>query len=198
MIAWTPEPQSVSAALRAMRRTQGTRRGEKTQLAQGLVKVTRQRGSCCWGVASGLQISPRPAWRARRGLRRHRRAACVEAATQPRDGCAAGMRNGRVLDALRPGCPGGRSAGCASQPLRMCPGFRDGLRGAVLDSSTGSRSGKALVPPGRPSGERGSILPVRPLGGCSESRARSYAAGPGFGDGNPPGFSARNAGKARN
>ena len=38
-----------------------------------------------------------------------------------------------------------------------------------------------MCPPGRPSGERGSILPVRPLGGCSESKARSYAAGPGFG-----------------
>ena len=38
-----------------------------------------------------------------------------------------------------------------------------------------------MCPPGRPSGERGSILPVRPLGGCSESEARSYATSPGFG-----------------
>ena len=42
----------------------------------------------------------------------------------------------------------GAEAWGALQPLRMCPGLRDGLRGAVLDPSTGSRSGKALVPPG--------------------------------------------------
>ncbi len=51
----------------------------------------------------------------------------------------------------------------------------------MLNPSTASRSGKALVPLGRPSGEQGSILPVRPLGGCSESAVlESYAAGPGF------------------
>ncbi len=102
-------------------------------------------------------------------MRRHRRPACVEAATQPRDGCAAGMRNGRVRGALRPEpapysirwCPRGRSAE-ALQPLRMCPVFRTGIGGAVLDPSTGSRSGKALIPRGTPSGEQGSIRQVAP------------------------------------
>ena len=36
----------------------------------------------------------------------------MEAATQPSDGCAAGVGNCRMLGALRPGCPRGRSAGC--------------------------------------------------------------------------------------
>ena len=55
------------------------------------------------------------------------------------------------------------------------------FRRARLNPWTTSRNGKAGVPPGRPLGEQGSILPVRPLGGCSESKARSYATGPGFG-----------------
>ena len=84
-----------------------------------------------------------------------------------------------MRDTLRPGI----SVLATERPV-----FRTGIWGAVLDPSTGSRSGKALVPPGRPSGERGSILPVRPLGGCSESRARSYAAGPGFGGREPSRF----------
>ena len=91
-------------------------------------------------------------------LRRHRRPACVEAATQPLDGCAAGMRKSRgagrtptractVLD-LR-WCPRGGSSSLTLQPLRMCPGIRDGhQRSNVLNPSTGSRSGKALVPRG--------------------------------------------------
>ena len=37
-------------------------------------------------------------------LRGHRRPACVEAATQPRDGCAAGMKNGRGAAHSDPGC----------------------------------------------------------------------------------------------
>ena len=60
-------------------------------------------------------------------------------------------------------------AGALGALRPMHPVFRVGIGGARLNPSTSSRSGKALVPPGRPSGERGSILPVRPLGGCSES-----------------------------
>ena len=48
----------------------------------------------------------------------------------------------------------------AHRPL--CPGFRVGIGGAVLDPSTGSRSGKALIPRGTPSGEQGSIRLVAP------------------------------------
>ena len=79
-------------------------------------------------------------------------------------------------------------AGALGALRPMHPVFRVGIGGARLNPSTSSRSGKALVPPGRPSGERGSILPVRPLGGCSESEARSYAAGPGFGGREPSRF----------
>ncbi len=43
-----------------------------------------------------------------------------------------------------------------------CPIFRTGIGGAVLDPSTGSRSGKALIPRGTPSGEQGSIRQVAP------------------------------------
>ena len=145
----------------------------KTQLGQGQIRRDRQRGSCCEG---GLRPACKSV-RDRRGesdaaLRRHCRTACMEAATQPRDGCAVAMRNGRMLGALRP----------------WCPVLRTGIGGAVLDPSTGSRSEKALVPPGLPSGERGSIPSVRSLGGCSESEARSYAAGPGFGGREPSRF----------
>ena len=113
-------------------------------------------------------------------LRRHRRPACVKAATQPRDGCAAGMRNGRALGALRPGCPRGRSERRFS--LCECVPASETISGEQrLNPSNGSRSGKALVPPeqtigrarlnpsgqtpGRLFGERGSIL-------CSRSRIR--------------------------
>ena len=43
-----------------------------------------------------------------------------------------------------------------------CPVFRTGTGGAELDPSTGSRSGKALIPRGTPSGEQGSIRQVAP------------------------------------
>ena len=81
---------------------------------------------------------------------------CVEAAAQPRDGCAADMmsRPGRV--ALRPVCPRAE----AHRP--GCPNFRVGVGGAVLDPSTGSRIGKALISRGTPSGEQGSIRQAAP------------------------------------
>ncbi len=68
------------------------------------------------------------------------------------------------------------------QPLRTCPIFRTVIGGAVLDPSTGSRSGKALVPPGRAIG-RARLNPSGPTPGAAvrRARARSYAAGPGFG-----------------
>ena len=73
----------------------------------------------------------------------------------PQEPCRRREEPASVQGALRPRVSEGPKRETL-QPLRMCP-------------------------PGRPSGERGSILPVRPLGGCSESKARSYAAGPGFG-----------------
>ena len=100
--------------------------------------------------------------------------ACVDAATQPRDGCAAGIMNqpGR-LDALRPGS--------VPYSLRWYPDFRTGAGGATaqpLDRLTqrvgacpsGETIGRARLnpsgqTPGRLFGERGSIL-------CSRSRIR--------------------------
>ena len=114
-------------------------------------------------------------------LRGRHRTACVEAATQPRDGCAAGMRNGR--DAGRTPTQGvrGAEARCALQPLRMCPYIRDGFGGAKarpIDRltqregacPTGETIGRARLnpsglTPGRLFGEPGSIL-------CSRSRIR--------------------------
>ena len=129
-------------------------------------------------------------------LRRHRRTACVEAATQPRDGCAAAMRNWPgALGAPRPGCPRGRSTVCASASANL-PRLPNRHRG-----SNGSTP--------RPAHAAGRRLSHR--GGHRESEAQSLRSDPWAAvrragldpmqpvpdswDGNPPGFSARNAGK---
>ena len=73
-------------------RTQGDAGVKKTQLGPG-----SHHGEATWGAA--VRWGNRPACRSFTGrpgesdaaLRGHRRPACVEAATQPRDGCAAGM-----------------------------------------------------------------------------------------------------------
>ena len=70
----------------------------------------------------------------------------VEAATQPHDGCVAAVKNRPGAGRTRPGCPD----------------FRTGIGGAVLDPSSGSRSGWALIPRGTPSGEQGSIRQAAP------------------------------------
>ena len=57
-----------------------------------------------------------------------------------------------------------------SVPWHRCP---------ILAPHSGS--GFTLVPLRPPSGEQGSTLGSAPAGSCSESRARSYAACPGFG-----------------
>ena len=80
----------------------------------------------------------------------------------PQEPCRRREEPASVQGALRPGCPRGRS----ERRSNRCE----------------------CVLRGEPSGERGSILPVRPLGGCSESEARSYAAGPGFGGREPSRF----------
>ena len=86
----------------------------------------------------------------------------VEAATQPRDGCAADVKNwsrrrthsDQSLHRTRyGGVPTNEPASgerCSTPRPAHAAGRRLSLRG-------------------RPSGERGSILPVRPLGSCSES-----------------------------
>ena len=115
-------------------------------------------------------------------------------------------QDGPVRDTARPGSYVGNVLGsCEGSGQPACNGRP--ARGEAAASSTGTMpqtwgtgqcAGRTptgvsegpkretlqplrMCPPGRPSGERGSILPVRPLGGCSESKARSYAAGPGFG-----------------
>ena len=99
-------------------RETGTR--EAARLQDSAVRKTRL-GPGSTEANCGEREYDRPAGHPQNGpvkldaaLRRSRRTACIEAATQPRDGCAAGLRNGRVLGALRPGCPRGRSAVCAS------------------------------------------------------------------------------------
>ena len=121
-------------------------------------------------------------------LRGHRRTTCVAAATQPRDGCAAGMRNGRAQGALRPMCPRGGSSVCASASANVSRHPRRSQRSNGSTPRPAHAAGRRLSLWSRPSGERGSILPVRPLGGCSESEAQSYAAGPGFGGREPSRF----------
>ena len=115
-------------------------------------------------------------------VRGRRRSACMDAAIQPRDGCAAAMRN-------QPGRLSARRPGSTPYSLRRCPDFRTRSLGEQCSTPRPAHAaGRRLSLRGGPSGERGSILPVRPLGGCSESRARSYAAGPGFGGREPSRF----------
>ena len=66
-----------------------------------------------------------------------------------------------VQGALRPGCPG----------------FRIGIGGAVLDPSTDSRSGKAFIPRGTPSGEQGSIRQAAPGRGWTLQVSRAGNSG---------------------
>ena len=117
----------------------------KTQLGQGQMRGDRQRGSCCEGDCD------RPANQSGTGAVR---------ATQPYDvmagQCAWNLRPNRVTVAPQ----ASEMAGVRGALRPGCPVLRTGIGGAMLDPSTDSRSGKALVPPGRPLGERGSILPV--------------------------------------
>ena len=123
-------------------------------------------------------------------MRSHSRTACVEAATQPRDVCAAGMRNGRdagrtsarvctVLATVVSRLPRRhrRSNGSTPRPAHAS-GRRLSLRGDHRESEAQS-------------------FRSDPWAAVRRAKARSYATGPGFGDGNPPGFSARNAGKSQ-
>ncbi len=124
-------------------------------------------------------------------MRSHSRTACVEAATQPRDVCAAGMRNGR-------------DAGRTS--ARVCTVL------ATVVSRLPRRHRRSNGSTPRPAHAAGRRLSLR--GDHRESEAQSFRSDPwaavrrarldpmqpvpDSGDGNPPGFSARNAGKARN
>ena len=92
----------------------------------------------------------------------------MEAATQPRDGCAAGVGNGRAQGALRP---------MFSVLATESPVFRVGVGGAVLDPCAGSRSGKALVPRGTLSGEQGSIRRAAPGRGWTLQVSQARNAG---------------------
>ena len=148
----------------------GTKWGEKNAARPGSYHGDADRGAAVRGNASGPQISIRD----RRGesdaaLQSHRRTACVEAATQPRDGCAAGMRNWPGCTHSDPGSP---------YSLRWCPDFRDGIGGATarpLDRLThregacpsGATIGRARLnpsgqTPGRLFGER-RLDPMQPV-----------------------------------
>ena len=145
------------------------------------------------GCATGLQINHRTAQRdpgatsvtswdaARSGsdaaLQRHRRPACVEAAAQPRDGCAAGMRNGRgavriptractVLDTGVSRLPN-RHRRSSARPLDRLT-QREGaypswnaVGRAGLDPS--GRSGSGMDPPGFSAGNAGKSQKLRQL-----------------------------------
>ena len=150
----------------------GQRRGRDAACPGGIVRLRGSRNDTRTQRDPGAtSVTSRDA--ARSGsdadLRRQRRPACVEAATQPLDGCAAGMRNGRVLGALRPRCPRSGSEVCASASANVSPHPRRSQRSNGSTPRPAHAAERRLSLWSRPSGERGSILPVRPLGGCSES-----------------------------
>ena len=126
----------------------------------------------------------------------HRRTACVEAATQPRDGCAAGMRNGR---------------GAWRTPTRACTvldtvvfeGPKRGVRFASANVSRHLRrtqgsegstprpdhaAGRRLSHRGDHRESEAQSLWSDPWAAVRRAKARSYAAGPGFGGREPSRF----------
>ena len=106
----------------------------------------------------------------------------MEAATQPRDGCAAGMKN----------WPG---TGRTPTKVSRLPNRHRGSKGSTPRPA--HATGRRLSHRGGHRESEAQSLRSDPWAAVRRAKARSYAAGPGFGDGNPPGFSARNAGKAR-
>ena len=132
--------------------------------AQGHITENRPgEAAVKWGVRPAYRSTTGRCGESNAALRGHRRPACVETATQPRDGCVAGMRDGRgagrtptractVLDTVVSEGPKRETL----QPLRMCPPGRTIGRARLNPSG---------LTPGRLFGERGSIL-------CSLSRIR--------------------------
>ena len=110
---------------------------KETQLGPGSHHGEANRGAAVrWVTPTGLQVIHRTAGeRATQPTTSSQDGVRDEAAAQPRDGCAAGMSNGRGAGALRPGI---------SVLATERPDFRTGAGGAVLDPSTGSRSGRRL------------------------------------------------------
>ena len=104
--------------------------------------------------------------------RNRRRSARVEAATQPRDGCAAGMRKGR---------------GAGRTPTRVFEGPKRQMRSnhceCVLRGDHRESEAQSFRSDPWAAVRRARLNPMQPV--------------PDSVDGNPPGFSARNAGKAR-
>ena len=112
-----------------------------------------------------------------------------EAATQPRDGCAAGMRNGRGAWRTPTRVSEEPKRGVRLSPLRMCPGIRDGLRGATARPIDRLTQREGVCPSGETIG-RARLNPFRsdPWAAVRRAKARSYAAGPGFGGREPSRF----------
>ena len=126
------------------------------------------------GDATGLQVIHRAVRESDAALRGHRRPACVEAATQPRDGCAADVKNWPRRRAHS-------DQGLHRTRYGGVPTSEPASGEQWLNPSTGSRSREGVCPsgetigrarlnpsgptPGRLFGERGSIL-------CSRSRIR--------------------------
>ena len=83
--------------------------------------------------------------------------------------------------------------------LRWCPDLRTGIGGAVAQPLDRLTQREGACPSGAYHREsEAQSFRSDPWAAVRRAKAQSYAACPGFGDGNPPGFSARNAGKARN
>ena len=151
--------------------------GRKTQLGQGLHWVTSGLGKLRGREAASLRRDLRPAR--------------VEAAVSHSQLHRRHERPVEATDALRPGCRGRDAGRTSTRALRTKRSTHSGQ--GVPTSEAAFR--RARLNPldhlsqresGRPSGAtvgRGKARSFRstPLGGCSESRARSYAAGPGFG-----------------
>ena len=125
-------------------------------------------------------------------LRRHRRTACVECATQPREGRAAGMRKRPVATgALRPRCPRGLSAWETPQPLRMRPDFRTGIGGATAQPLDRLTQREGACPSGADHREsEAQSFRSDPWAAVRRARLNPMQPVPDSGDGNPPGFSA--------
>ena len=121
-------------------------------------------------------------------MRGRRRLACARAATQPRDGCAAGMRNGRGAGRTPTRVSEGPKRDTL-QPLRMCPGIRDGLRGATAQPLDRLTQREGACPSGADHREsEAQSFRSDPWAAVRRAKARSYAAGPGFGEREPSRF----------
>ena len=142
-------------------------------------------GSDAWGNCGDVEAA---------SLRRDLRPARVEAAVSRSQLHRRHERPVEATDALRPGCRGRDAGRTSTRALRTKRTKRRTHSGQGIPTSEAAFRRARLNPSDHLSqrGKRASLRGDRweskaqsfrstPLGGCSESRARSYAAGPGFG-----------------